>query len=52
MQFYELRKLIKQIILEDDFQTSCDRIQEVIFGLDKTGFIPIIAEIGSIPEDI
>ncbi len=52
MQFYELRKLIKQAISEDDFQTSCDRIQEVIFGLDKNGFIPIIAEIGSIPEDI
>ncbi len=52
MNFAQLRALIKQEALNGDFQSSCDKIQNIVFNLDKSNFIPLINEIGSIPEDI
>lgn len=52
MQFKELRDIVKKEAQHKDFQTSSTKLQELIFGLKKELFIPIVSEIGAIPEDI
>lgn len=52
MTFNELRDLIRTESAKGDFNLACNSIQNVIFDLDKTKLIPIITEIGAIPEDI
>lgn len=52
MNFSELRKLIKDEAENNNFQCASDRIQEEIFNLSREDFIPLITEIGSIPEDV
>ena len=52
MQFKELRDIVKKEAQHKDFQTSSTKLQELIFGLKKELFIPIVFEIGAIPEDI
>ena len=52
MNFTELRKLIKKEASNGDFPAACDKLQNKIFNLDKDNFLPLINEIGAIPEDI
>jgi type II restriction enzyme len=52
MLFSELRDLIRAESINGDFTRSCDVIQDVVFSLNKQTLIPIITEIGAIPEDI
>jgi type II restriction enzyme len=52
MNFIELKNLIKEESTKNDFQSSSDYIQRIIFNLSKEDFIPIVSEIGAIPEDI
>ncbi|MDR2008004.1 MAG: HindIII family type II restriction endonuclease [Alphaproteobacteria bacterium] len=53
MDFLSLKSLIKN--LSDDslsFEISSNKLIDTIFSLDKSNIIPIILEIGTIPEDI
>jgi type II restriction enzyme len=52
MNFLDLRSKIKDESKKGDFITSTELIQQLIFGLNKDELIPIITEIGAIPEDI
>ena len=52
MVFSELRAVIKSESNKGTFVPSSDLIQNIIFDLKKDEIIPIITEIGSIPEDI
>ncbi len=52
MLFSDLKALIKQESVKNDFTQSCTVIQNHIFALNKQQLIPIITEIGAIPEDI
>ncbi|MBR2069625.1 MAG: HindIII family type II restriction endonuclease [Candidatus Gastranaerophilales bacterium] len=52
MNFYELRELIKKESINNNFQNASDKIYNIILNLDKNNFIPLITEIGSIPENI
>lgn len=52
MLFSELRDLIRDESGKGDFTRAGDSIQEVVFSLEKSTLIPIITEIGAIPEDI
>ena len=52
MLFSELRNLIRKESSKGDFTRAADSIQEVVFSLEKSTLIPIITEIGAIPEDI
>ncbi len=52
MLFSELRSLIKDELAKGDFKRAGDSIQNVVFSLEKASLIPIITEIGAIPEDI
>ncbi|MDR2660295.1 MAG: HindIII family type II restriction endonuclease [Spirochaetaceae bacterium] len=52
MNFQELRSIIKDKYSSGTFETSSDSIQIKIFDLKKEELIPIITEIGAIPEDI
>ncbi len=52
MQFYELTNIIKQEAENNSFQIASDNIQNIIFSLNKKDFIPLISEIGYIPEFI
>jgi type II restriction enzyme len=52
MDFTELRAKIKDETTKGTFENSTDLIQSLIFSLDKKELIPIITEIGAIPEDI
>lgn len=51
MNFAELRSAIKNSI-DLDFQVASSRLQTTIFGLDRTDILPLVVEIGIIPEDI
>ena len=50
MEFKELRKIIKEA--SGNFQQSSLLLQQKIFSLTKKDIIPLVEEIGSIPEDI
>ncbi len=52
MQFSELRELIRTESAKGDFTKAGDTIQDVVFSLKKATLIPIITEIGAIPEEI
>jgi type II restriction enzyme len=52
MDFAELRARIKGETTKETFENSTDLIQNLIFSFDKQELIPIITEIGAIPEDI
>lgn len=52
MNFSELKYIIKTLSVNENFQNASDKIQNIIFNLSKNNFIPLITEIGSIPEDI
>ncbi|MDR1748349.1 MAG: HindIII family type II restriction endonuclease [Spirochaetaceae bacterium] len=52
MDFYELRSIIKYESQKGTFEQSSALLQSKIFALSKTDIIPIITEIGAIPEDI
>ncbi|MDR2761773.1 MAG: HindIII family type II restriction endonuclease [Planctomycetaceae bacterium] len=52
MNFQELRSIIKEKSNKGTFAASSDWLQTKIFGLKKKELIPIISEIGAIPEDI
>jgi type II restriction enzyme len=52
MDFLELRSIIKDEAKKRTFIYSTDLIQKIVFGLKKEKIVPIITEIGSIPEDI
>ena len=52
MEFSKLRVLIKEESRKGTFIPSSELIQSVIFGLERADIIPIVTEIGSIPEDI
>ncbi|NPV01283.1 MAG: HindIII family type II restriction endonuclease [Brevinematales bacterium] len=53
MNYQELLKIIKQESENTDtFNDSSEKIQRLIFSLDKKSFIPILSEIGIIPESI
>jgi type II restriction enzyme len=52
MDFIELRSKIKDEAAKGTFESSTELIQNIIFSLDKRELIPIITEIGAIPEDI
>lgn len=52
MDFFELRSIIRDESKKGAFILSTDLIQRIIFDLKKEEIIPIITEIGSIPEDI
>jgi type II restriction enzyme len=52
MNFTELRLKIKDEAKKGNFENSTDLIQTLVFGLGKMELIPIITEIGAIPEDI
>jgi type II restriction enzyme len=52
MDFVELRYKIKDEATKVTFESSTELMQNIIFSLDKRELIPIITEIGAIPEDI
>lgn len=52
MQFQELIQIIKRESVNNNFQQASDNIQNIIFKLNKIEIIPIISEIGAIPEFI
>jgi type II restriction enzyme len=52
MNFSELRKLITEESKKGKFVESSLRIEEKIFSLDKNAIIPLITDLGAIPEEI
>lgn len=52
MNFNGLCKLIETFATSLDFQDASDQLEEKIFSLSKEEFIPLITEIGTIPESI
>lgn len=52
MLFSELRVLIKEKSTNYNFNVASDELQSCIFSLDKADFLPLVTQIGSIPEDI
>lgn len=53
MKFSDLKDIIKvESAKNGNFQDASDSLQKIIFSLDKTDFISLITEIGTIPEDI
>jgi len=52
MDYQELRSIIKKESKKEDFKNSSDYLETIIYNLDIKNLIPIITEIGSIPEDV
>jgi type II restriction enzyme len=52
MNFGDLRREIRKESLKGNFEVSSNLIQDLIFRLDKKELIPLVTEIGAIPEDI
>src|SRR5215469_13934079 len=52
MNFSELRSIIRDESKKGTFASSTDLVQKTVFDLKKKEIIPIVTEIGSIPEDI
>jgi type II restriction enzyme len=52
MDFLKLRTIIKDESKKGTFISSTELIQKIVFNLKKEEIVPIITEIGSIPEDI
>jgi len=51
MNYIELRRVINQLS-ELDFSISSSKMEELIFRLTANDIMPLITEIGTIPEDI
>lgn len=51
MNYIELRQEIKRLS-ELDFSISSSKVEELIFKLTTNDIMPLITEIGTIPEDI
>lgn len=47
-----LRTQISRLVAERDFRATSDCLEEIIFGLPREEFLPLVVEIGIIPEDI
>jgi type II restriction enzyme len=52
MNFSELRAKIKEESKRETFEKSCNMIEKLVFSLARKTLIPIVTEIGAIPEDI
>src|SRR5574344_1037654 len=52
MDFKELCGLIDDFAVKFDFQIASDTLEDKIFSLSKNDFIPLVSEIGTIPESI
>jgi type II restriction enzyme len=52
MDFSEIRSIIRNESKKGAFIPSSELIQKIVFDLKRDELIPIITEIGSIPEDI
>jgi len=52
MQFLELRAHIRSESEKFDFRAASDHIETSIFGMDRASFLPLVTQIGIIPEDI
>ncbi|MBE6455798.1 MAG: HindIII family type II restriction endonuclease [Alphaproteobacteria bacterium] len=52
MQFKELQSVIKEKSVSCDFNTATDDLQNIIFSLPRENFLPLVSQIGSIPENI
>ena len=52
MQFKELQSVIKEKSISCDFNTATDDLQSIIFSLARDNFLPLVSQIGSIPENI
>ena len=52
MQFDTLRKEIHSSANKFDFEKACSFWEKQIFALSKADLIPLITEVGVIPEDI
>lgn len=52
MKFEQLKKTIHDTSIAKDFEKASLFLEELVFHLSKKDFIPIVTEIGTIPEDI
>ena len=52
MLFTELKCLIKDKAQKHNFEEATHELQDTIFALNRKTFLPLITQIGSIPEDI
>ena len=52
MKFQSLRKQIKTVLKKNEFSVACDVMERTIFAMHSKVFVPLITEIGAIPEDI
>jgi len=52
MNFAELKAFIRNESQAFDFREASDHIEKVVFGLPKDDFLPLVTQIGTIPEDI
>ena len=52
MTFDELRDEIRRCSNDMPFKAASDALEELIFGLKRRDFLPLVVEIGIIPEDI
>ena len=54
MDYMELTALIKEESKTDepDFEKATDRIKKALFSLNKKHLLPLVKEIGAIPENI
>ena len=50
MKFNELCSLINDLATTMTFQEAGNRLEKVIFNCSKKDFMPLITEIGTIPE--
>ena len=52
MNFDSLKSSILQLSTDKNFDEATRLLEKMIFGISRADFIPIIIEIGSIPECI
>ncbi len=52
MEFIELKKIINEVSENSQFQDASDELQNIIYNLSKEELLPLVVEIGAIPEDI
>jgi len=52
MDFLDLKAFIRNESQQSDFRAASDHLEDVVFGMTRAEFIPLITQIGIIPEDI
>jgi len=52
MQFSELKALVRSESQQFDFRTASDHVEKFVFDMQRAEFIPLVAQVGIIPEDI